>query len=140
MTTTKRDFSHTFDYAIAIWESYGKREGIAAIAAFLRSRHRLSPADREWLASYVEGSIRLPRGRPPLNYPMRIWFTDVHVAASEVRSLVSRRVADGEKRRGLKAKVIAEVVPRFCPDDMEFSDFEQKLVTLLARSSQPRRR
>jgi hypothetical protein len=122
----------TFRAAVWYWRQYGKRDWIAA---YLRSERPLSPEDREWLASFVEGTIKLPRGRPPgLNFDLKNTELQkaLEVAAFDVS--ISKWTAAGEKRQGLNAQAIEAAVAEWCPSGMEPADFQEKLTTRLARA------
>ena len=77
-----KKLSEPFREAVFAWRTMGAAD---EIAYFLRSDQTLSPGDRDWLALFIEGKIRLPRGKPPL-----WWFRHdnarlcIEVAAFEV--------------------------------------------------------
>lgn len=126
----------SFPGAFRHWREYGK---VDLIAAFLRSERPLSPDDREWLAGFVEGKIRLPRGRPP---GFKDQYTPLQralaLAAFDVKESISKWTAAGEQRRGLNAKAIEAAAVEWCPSGMEPVDFQEKLTTFVARSTRRR--
>jgi len=126
----------SFQGEVWYWREYG---WVGGIAAFLRSERPLSPDDREWLARFVEGKVRLPRGRPPgFNKQDTPLQRALAIAAFYVKESISKWTAAGEKRRGLTAKAIEAAAAEWCPSGMEPVDFQEKLATFLARSTRRR--
>jgi hypothetical protein len=127
ITQWTRSFDRSFEGAVWRWRQYGKA---APIAAYLRSGRELSPADREWLAGFIEGTIRLPRGRPP---GLRQETPDaVLVAAHYVKEQVAEWEAAGQNRYGLITVAIEMHAAEWCPPEME-----AKLTNFVARKKIP---
>ena len=130
------EYPRSFQGAVSYWQQYAK---VDQIAAYLRSGRALSADDREWLASFVEGKIRSPRGRPPgfnQRYTELRWA--LAIAAFDVKSSILKWTAAGEKRRGLTPKAIEAAAAEFCPSGMEPVDFHEKLAIFIARSTRQR--
>jgi hypothetical protein len=123
--------------AIWTWQMFGQTDDIAGV---LLSGDDLSQADREWLADYVQGKIRLPRRKPPLAHLLQAHKTlAVTAAANEVRRLISEWTAAGQKRPGLNAKAIDAAAAKFCPAGIANDDFREKLDTFVRRSKRQRK-
>jgi len=116
-----KEYQRSFRGAVGYWQTWGRSD---LIAAYLRSDRPLLPDEREWLAGFVEGKIKLPRGRPP--------------GFNSKYSELLQWTAAGEKRRGLNAKAIEAAAAEWCPSGMEPVDFQEKLATFVARSKRRR--
>jgi hypothetical protein len=124
--------SEAFWIAVSYWRQVGKRDGITE---HLRSGRALDAADREWLALYIEGKIRKPRGQAPLaqlldeNHPEQL---AVEAAAFEV----SEATRAGEKRRGTRATAIEAAAAKWAAlVGMDTQKFEDRLRVFLARGT-----
>ena len=127
----KNGYSGPFAFAILSWQLSGNPSDIAYI---LRSDLPLTNADRQWLADYLEGKKRLPRGKP---YWARFRKTRkrfyIEKAAGEARRLIEEWTAKGQKRRGLKSRAIEAAVKMHCPPDMDLISFQESVINLLNR-------
>ena len=131
-----KEFKRSFRAAVGHWRSWGRSD---LIAAYLRSDRPLLSDEREWLAGFVEGKIKLPRGRPPgFNSKSSELQSALAVAAFHVKESILQWTAAGEKRRGLNAKAIEAAAAKWCPSGMEPVDFQEKLATFVARAKRRR--
>src|SRR5947207_3134276 len=91
--------SRSIKYGIWSWQMFGQTDVIAWV---LRSGRELTQTDRDWLADFVEGKVRLPPGKPPLAYMLNSHRTlAIEAAEIEVKRRVAEARAGGSSSRGL---------------------------------------
>lgn len=122
------------DVENALW-SYRMFGDTERLEWVLRSGRPLSDGDRNLIADFIGGKIRLPRGRPPLAHllsPMRIRNLPLRAAAGEVDRLKATLRKTG-RVRGIHDQAIQAAVKQYCPHGTSPSNFEEKLRTLMRR-------
>jgi hypothetical protein len=129
--------SRSMAHAIWTWKMFGEA-AIADIAWVLRSGCELTQTDRDWLADFIDGKVKLPPGKPPLAH-LLIGHRNLAIEAAE--NEVKRRSSDaraaGISPRGIAAAVAAEWFERdFYGRSLD--EFTAVLSLRLRRSKAPR--
>jgi hypothetical protein len=112
------------------------------MAWVLRGGRELTQTDRDWLADFWEGKIKLPKKKPP-HADLLIGYRTlaIEAAANEVKRRVSEALAAGDSPRDLTKNTIADVAAEYFERDWHgrcYEDFEAALNLLHRRSKAPR--
>jgi hypothetical protein len=127
--------SISMKHAIWSWQIFGHTKSIAWV---LRSGRELTQTDRDWLADFVEGKVKLPPGKPPAAYLLNGYRTlAIEAAENEVRHRLAEARGVGSSPRGFTDRTIANVAAEYFESDWYGRDregFEEALRTRLRRS------
>jgi hypothetical protein len=129
--------SRSIKYGIWSWQMFGQTDVVAWV---LRSGRELTQTDRDWLADFVEGKVRLPPGKPPLAYMLNSHRTlAIEAAEIEVKRRVAEARADGSSSRGLTERTIIAVAAKWFERDGYGRDCEAFAEALRTRLRRPKR-